>query len=831
MEDPGDPVTAEQRLVLAASAESFLAEINGAQSSGAVTSLKEHKPPRLASYKLIAAMDHQWQVSAGFGLSRFMSEASDLELPLCNRPHLAMIMDTAADNMCAASYLLGKGLRMTLVPDPVHKVWRALWKGVKDGGAMTTVFLAGIVCNLERGPWNGAQFFEELKSTAMDVSQLVGCECGLVDLLGPKILQDTGDMGGFDEDRKRELMSELQQADFLNTKSKKVALTRWGTWHDHVDELLGHYHTKLMLLLFLGLLKGWSASDMLGAGALKALSIGKAALLEDRGVQGSGGASASSDAALPVTTKVAGEQMRKLRDGCKNTLAAAAKIMSCPDFHFDLCCISLTSGELREWHATMASVSFKSPSEALRFYAHEAIAGSSSGLMKAMSSMLRPLKKLDALDRMGFITSILGGALEVVKSDDVEFLAEQRKMNRLWRLQCGILGSCIKHFLYLQMYPFRFAKLLRDDVDKHKLLEEFYRDWSAWLAVKELKGPPWTTLLKRSCFTWRVVVEFFEIPLEQQKLEMEVAMGFVRKIFKTQGSTLSTENAFQIKSNTAKQQPNEHVSMVSLWGKPVEQELLSTRFAYKEVKPYEGLDVRAHTVVPGSLFVPVAKRASLDCRDMLRKGVPSWPSYTGLSLNLVAAEMFFLVEAVEKQLTGLATRGWKASFLKENGVVRDEQNRWYFVVALVLPVVCLWPLELITVGQCTVARFAEVCDGLPIKRVACDFTGWMAVSSEWLTPLRCMKVFKKMTLGECPDVSLELVGKPVPLLHFAAQEGFGSLSTSDVKRMIKNEYGTQLDGTLAEVMLQGICIVLGCSEEEATQHLERRLGYLHADAA
>eukprot|EP00971_Amphidinium_carterae_P015666 309212-Amphidinium_carterae.2 len=208
MEDPGDPVSTEQRLVLAASAESFLAEINGAQSAGADTSLKEYKPPRLASFKLITAMDHQWQVSAGFGLSRFMSEASGMGLPLCNRPHLAMIMDTAADNMCAASYLLGKGLRMTLVPDPVHKAWRALWMGVTDGGAMTTAFLAGIVCNLERGPWNGSQFFEELKtfkSTAMDVSQLVGCECGLVDLLGPKILQDTGDMGAFDEDKKREL--------------------------------------------------------------------------------------------------------------------------------------------------------------------------------------------------------------------------------------------------------------------------------------------------------------------------------------------------------------------------------------------------------------------------------------------------------------------------------------------------------------------------------------------------------------------------------------------------------------------------------------------------
>eukprot|EP00971_Amphidinium_carterae_P013788 271657-Amphidinium_carterae.2 len=99
------------------------------------------------------------------------------------------------------------------------------------------------------------------------------------------------------------------------------------------------------------------------------------------------------------------------------------------------------------------------------------------------------------------------------------------------------------------MHPFKFAKLLQDDVDKHSMLEEFYRDWAAWPAVKELKNPPWTLLLKRSCFTWRVVVEFFEIPLEQHKTEMEVAIGFVQKIFKTQGSTLSTSRSSRTQRN------------------------------------------------------------------------------------------------------------------------------------------------------------------------------------------------------------------------------------------------------------------------------------------
>eukprot|EP00971_Amphidinium_carterae_P149194 2958319-Amphidinium_carterae.1 len=205
---------------------------------------------------------------------------------------------------------------------------------------------------------------------------------------------------------------------------------------------------------------------MLGAGALKALSIGKASLLEDRSAEGSVGASGSSDRGMPVTTKVAGEQMRKLRVSCKNTLAAPAKIMSCPDFHFDLCCINLTTAELRKWHGEMAKFSFKSSAAALLFYTREACAGVNSGLMKALSCMLRPNLQLEALERMGFITSILGEALHNAKPDAVEFLAEQRKMNRVWRLQCGAVSSSVKHFLYLQMYPFRFAKLLQEDADR-----------------------------------------------------------------------------------------------------------------------------------------------------------------------------------------------------------------------------------------------------------------------------------------------------------------------------------------------------------------------------
>ena len=171
VEDVGEKVSDSDLAAWKGSASDLWAFLSG-QDANSPQTIKTEKRPRVPSFKLLVAMDWQWQVMCGWGLRRFMPVPEDEKKPIHTRPHVTFSLDTASDNMCIISYLLGKGMRMTVLPDPIHKVWRALWGGVKEAGFMSTVFLAGIVCNLERGPWSGEQFFEQMRLTAVEVAAL-----------------------------------------------------------------------------------------------------------------------------------------------------------------------------------------------------------------------------------------------------------------------------------------------------------------------------------------------------------------------------------------------------------------------------------------------------------------------------------------------------------------------------------------------------------------------------------------------------------------------------------------------------------------------------------
>ena len=179
VEDVGEKVGEEDLAAWQGSSADLCAFLSGKDTQSPAT-IKSEKRPRIPSFKLLVAMDWQWQVMCGWGLKSFVPVPQDEKIALRKRPHVTFALDTASDNMCVASYLLGKGLRITILPDPIHKIWRAPWGGVKEAVLASTVFLAGIVCSLERGPWSGEQYFEQMRLTAEEIVRL--CHAQLRDL-------------------------------------------------------------------------------------------------------------------------------------------------------------------------------------------------------------------------------------------------------------------------------------------------------------------------------------------------------------------------------------------------------------------------------------------------------------------------------------------------------------------------------------------------------------------------------------------------------------------------------------------------------------------------
>lgn len=151
--------------------ESFLLE-EGKRANNQELAAKKasKKTQRLVSYDLVCALDHQLVIMTGKGLSMFKKGDAEAR-PLHEREHLTLCCDTGSDNVCSSAYLLGQAkLRASVFWDPLHKVWRCIWNVVRSSGMSSTVLMAGVIENLERGAWNAEANFEYEKAAALELA-------------------------------------------------------------------------------------------------------------------------------------------------------------------------------------------------------------------------------------------------------------------------------------------------------------------------------------------------------------------------------------------------------------------------------------------------------------------------------------------------------------------------------------------------------------------------------------------------------------------------------------------------------------------------------------
>ena len=148
--------------------------------------------------------------------------------------------------------------------------------GVRRAGLYSTVLVGGIIANLERGPWNGEAKCEVEKQAAMNLSRNDMKNDTLVWELLPRILRDRGeDPSSASSAKAQEVVESLANAPWLQKKPIRVATTRWGSWHDAIEQnLLPYFHEKLLVILAVGLLQGWLLTDRNKAQLLKSL-VGK----------------------------------------------------------------------------------------------------------------------------------------------------------------------------------------------------------------------------------------------------------------------------------------------------------------------------------------------------------------------------------------------------------------------------------------------------------------------------------------------------------------------------------------------------------------------------
>eukprot|EP00969_Alexandrium_andersonii_P329591 14565143-Alexandrium_andersonii.AAC.1 len=304
--------------------------------------------------------------------------------------------------------------RVVLLHDPFHRQWNDAKGAIKEAGLWWVVLLSTICHNLAYGPWEGAAWFEKIKAGADEYLQQERIGNPLFEALYAKVCADIREPALGTVAHKEKILRELRSSEAFSKKGPMTTLKRWFSWvassryHDRT------WHSRLLIILAIGLMTGSYKSYLecpLWGGPLPA---GKAADNEEEAEKTKEQEKAAEVAALdkapapepPGAASGSGdgshlmraeeESLKALRAKSRNSLFLAASILS-KDGLQEVCrAITVLTGPLFTEHSSLAR-DLKGPTASVAYY-----------LEAAQGSWQKPLRELAGFLQDSTVLSFLG---------------------------------------------------------------------------------------------------------------------------------------------------------------------------------------------------------------------------------------------------------------------------------------------------------------------------------------------------------------------------------------------------------------------------------------
>ena len=372
---------------------------------------------------------------------------------------------------------------MQVLPDPNHRAWNDASLSLKDSGYYGLIMLMVIVLNFEHGPWRDARWLGTMREGCDAYCRLASpSSCPVFQGLWPRIAHDLGenDMQG-DSAFQQEVFDSLPQT--FETLHEKVHMARWFGFVQAAKEFLPVWHKKLAILIYVaaqaGLLDGQGQ-----AGALLQTTVLRSA--ED----------------IPKeSTGVEQEQLRKIRQACKNTLQLVLVVLGDAEIRHEMGVVVKVLEPLWSWQGKQNKL-LRSTEAALQWYTAQAVGSGFRHIEKIM--ML--FNDMSSLEELGFGVLPGGCALPSLDASHPLLLLESVRVAHMAKLILAVVGRRLwSNTFYDRNYPGMFAGLL-DSSEGESVLKEMQADMQAWEECQvQGVGPFWKKIKERSPFKTRRV--------------------------------------------------------------------------------------------------------------------------------------------------------------------------------------------------------------------------------------------------------------------------------------------------------------------------------------
>lgn len=324
-----------------------------------------------------------------------------------------------------------------------------------------------------------------------------------------------------------------------------------------------------------------------------------------------GGASSSGDR---VSTSSETEEVRRLRQSCRNTLELRTMVLMDPFMH-TLCRVIMAVMEpLRQWQSSQ-SKELRYCNEVCWWYMNQSLGDG----WDCLCALMRLLTDAGLLTDLGAGRLLPGDRLETLHRHDLSVINEDKLASTFGNLVVGLLGARLQtETCYTQGLPLRSCALLCPEAAAG-VIEKLRAQKAAWDQVRHLNSRFWKKAQARSPFEHVFVQQVMEVLEKEGWRATPKVQGIIKNAFSCLGQTKIVEDKFQKERHGEAQNSNRRMALNRTWLTPIETRALSSVHHRFSEPAFE-----AEQVPPGlanmdnkGFYYNTAKRASLKMEGLV----------------------------------------------------------------------------------------------------------------------------------------------------------------------------------------------------------------------
>ena len=787
---------------------------------------KPKKLYRVAAKDLALAIDNSLSVVAGFGLSKFSAAQADDEdyiedLAMEKIPTLVLSMDQGSIGSCLTWYcIFSRSLRLMPLWDPSHRGWNDLKLATQDASLWSSMLVLTIAANCLSCPWNGSKFWQESKEGLEAFLEVASQDDPLFQSMLPGMLQDEGLLHTqTDQEVAADMFEGLRANRCWERRGQKISLGRWFGFFDGLKELQASWHSRLLVLIFLGVAQGWVSRK---ATQVVLSKLGKAA--EHKLSQSAAGSSSDK-----VPMAQSNQSLGAIRRACQNTLHLKLLILSDPGLHLIAKLMSTLTAPLRLEHGLQAQA-VRSPQECCRFYSQLA----QGAMLKPLSQTVGLLQDSGALEGIGFLVGAAGSSFDDPSRLEDQCVAQQELAERAGEYTVAMLSR--RYATSVQFHsclPAVFATVAHGDGPQVTRTLAFAK--AAFAAFQAAQAHPdctvqwWRAALKRSVFHMPVVRSLISICVRSGWECTPELKYYCSMLWSAFGQTKLVEDAFQRERAAEKKTENGLLSKGTVWHTPIGAKILSQVHQFKEVRAADyTLKGDEPAKLPHSLHTSSLKQSSIPLDNLAGTSTKgSWPSWMPANLVQQAGDLQVLLAAHRDETWSDMPCIWKSQMMCQGLLCRPTgRSEWRLSLGgLGGAGFASWPCELVQApgfASWKLSCITCTCPGDIWWEACLSWDSWEVQPFEWVAPVH----FTQAKAQGHPGICMKEAGPHMPLLRYAASQCFWKLGLIYLN-LVLQDLGMAREEVLWEALNRLLEFQGFKSEADKLQILGKRLSADH----